>query len=111
VSRGTWTIGALVIATALGGCVSAPGRSPAWFGEREAALGDDYPSLRDIPTGTIANVDQRYWASVEADVVAAGAAMKAHPRAAPPTGEETPAEFIEEAREDLESTRQAHTPQ
>lgn len=83
-----------------------------------ASAGDDalvqaeggYPSLRDVPRTSDANVDPAYWARVERDLVAAGQAVKTHPRAAPAAEGEDPAAFLEDARRELEETRQSHEP-
>jgi hypothetical protein len=94
---------------ALGGCVSSAGEPPAWFSERQAEELDDYPSLQDVPRGHDANVDAAHWAAVERDVIAAGQAVKNHPRAAPASEANVqPGEFVTEAQEDLEEARQAH---
>jgi hypothetical protein len=94
----------LLVATllaGLGGCASTPQSAESG----EAASG--FPELRDVPTGTIANTDPAYWAQAEADLVAAGEQVRAHPRAQPGASED-PAAFIDEARRDLEQARQAH---
>ncbi|MEZ6021895.1 MAG: hypothetical protein R3C16_00350 [Hyphomonadaceae bacterium] len=101
-------IGCLAALT-LGGCVSAPANAPEWFSERNEQAAGDYPSLREVPRGTSANTNAAYWDRVEAEVVAAGEAVRANPRSEP-APDTDPADFIEEAREDLEETRQAHTP-
>ncbi|MBL8536481.1 MAG: hypothetical protein JNM59_03670 [Hyphomonadaceae bacterium] len=103
---------AIIVATlvaALAGCASAPA------GAQQGA-GDDasgFPSLRGIPTTTDANTDAAYWSSAENELIAAGAAVRAHPRAQPTETSEDPAAFVEEARRDLERARQSHdaTPQ
>lgn len=108
--RGTKTA-VLGIATAafLAGCVSAPDNAPAWFNERDQAADNTYPSLRDVPRQSIANTDPRHWRGVEAEIVAAGAALRAHPRSAPASeGEQDPATFIEDARRELDQARDAH---
>lgn len=69
-----------------------------------------FPSLRDVPRATDANVDPAYWARIEAELIATGREVRAHPRAQPAPQTETPADFIEEARRDLEEARQAHEP-
>jgi hypothetical protein len=93
----------------LAGCASSAD-APAWFSERSAEEDSSYPSLREVPRGTIANTDPAHWAAVEADLTNAGQAVKAHPRAQPATAAEDPAAFLEEARRDLEAARQAHDP-
>jgi hypothetical protein len=98
------------VAGLLAGCVSAPERAPSWYAEREAALESGYPSLREVPRSSTANVDQRHWNQVEAELLAAGQQMKDNPRAAPASEGQDPQAFIDEARRDLEETRQAHEP-
>jgi len=96
-------------AAALAGCVSAPAEAPAWFTERDQAQDNTFPALRDVPRDSIANTDATHWRAVEADILAAGAAMRASPRAAPASeADEDPATFIDEARRDLEQARDAH---
>ena len=92
---------------AVAGCVgSSGGQTP---GDQQGAdLG--FPSLREVPRDTIANTDAAHWAQVQAEVLAAGAAMRASPRAQPTADAETPADFVEGARRDLEQARQAHEP-
>jgi hypothetical protein len=93
----------------LAGCASSD-NAPAWFDERSAEEDSSYPSLREVPRGTIANTDAAHWAALEAELRTAGQAVKAHPRAQPATQAEDPAAFLEEARRDLEEARQAHEP-
>jgi hypothetical protein len=92
---------------ALGGCISSSGEAPAWFNEAQAEAEGGYPSLRDVPRTTIANTDQAHWDRVEADVLAASEALKNNPRnePAPPANAD---EFVNQAREELEESRQAH---
>ncbi|HYD85910.1 MAG TPA: hypothetical protein VEA80_00400 [Vitreimonas sp.] len=85
---------------ALAGCASA----------ETAANDPSYPSLRDVPTGTDANTDPAHWAELEAELLAAREALQSHPRAAPASATESPAEFLDEAREDIEEARQSHEP-
>jgi len=92
---------------ALSGCVSPAGEPPAWFSERQAQAEGGYPSLRDVPRTTMANTDPGYWAQVEADLIAARDELKNHPRNEPAPAEGTD-EFVEQAREVLEESRQAH---
>lgn len=100
---------ALVGAFALSGCISSAGEAPAWFTERQAQELQEYPSLRDVPRTADANTDSAHWAQVEAELIAAGQAMKAHPRSAPASEADVqPTEFVQEAIEDLEQARQAH---
>jgi hypothetical protein len=104
---------AAIVATSLliclAGCAGTT-EAPAWFAERSAENDAGYPALRDVPRGTIANTDAGHWSAVEADLVAAGQAVKAHPRAQPATETEDPAAFLEAARQDLEAARLAHEP-
>jgi len=96
-----------LLAASLAACVSAPSDAPGWFRARDAAEAGAYPSLRDVPTRTDANTDSAYWAAVQQEVWAAVQEMRAHPRAtlAPP---EDPAAFVDAARRDLETARDAH---
>lgn len=98
------------LAAMLCACVGPPRNAPAWFTTPEAARDRGYPSLHDVPRGTIANTDAAYWARQESELLAAGAAMKANPRAAPAAEAEDPGRFVERAREELEAARGAHTP-
>ncbi len=92
---------------ALGGCISSSGQAPDWFNEAQAEAEGGYPSLRDVPQRTTANTNPAYWARVEADLVRAREELKNNPRAepAPPANSDA---FVEEAREVLEESRQAH---
>lgn len=94
----------------LAGCVSAPAEAPAWYADRDQQGAEDYPSLREVPLSSTANTNAAYWNRVEEELVAVGDAVKQHPRAQPATAAEDPNAFIEEAREELEETRQSHTP-
>jgi hypothetical protein len=108
--RGTIALAALAGLFGLGGCINSTVETPEWFSERSAENDSSYPSLRSVPRTNDANTDAAHWAAVEADVMAAGEAVKSNPRAAPAAQTETPAEFLDEAREDLEETRQSHEP-
>ena len=77
---------------------------------RSAEADAGYPSLRSVPTGTSANTDPAYWAGIEADLLAARAALQSNPRSQPASATESPAQFLDQAREDLEETRQSHDP-
>lgn len=104
-----WTATAAgLLAASLAACVSAPSDAPAWFNERNAAEAGTYPSLRDVPSDTIANTNAAHWRALEQDVAEAGAAMRAHPRAEPASSEQDPAAFVDAARRDLEAARDAH---
>lgn len=85
---------------ALSGCASA----------ETAANDPSYPNLRDVPTGTDATTDPAHWAELEAELLAARAALQNNPRSAPASATESPDEFLEQAREDLEESRQSHEP-
>lgn len=91
----------------LAGCVSSVGEVPAWFTERQAEADSSYPSLRDVPNTTIANTDPAHWAAVEADLLAAKAAMEANPRNEPAPPQDSD-EFVNQARQELEESREAH---
>ncbi len=100
---------ALIGVLGAAGCASS-GEAPEWFAERSAENDSGYPSLRDVPRTTTANTNAAHWAAVEADLEAAGAAVKANPRSQPATVAEDPNAFLNEAREELDETRQAHEP-
>lgn len=104
------TAGLALVAAALAACVSAPAQAPAWFVEEDRAADRGYPSLHDVPRSGLANTNAQYWAQQEADVLAAGAALRSHPRGAPASATDDPDDFIESARQELESARQSHTP-
>jgi len=92
---------------ALAGCVSPTGEPPDWFNEAQAEAEGGFPSLRDVPPATTANTDPAYWAAVEADLVAARDALQNHPRNEPAPPQNTD-EFVEQARQELEESRDAH---
>lgn len=108
--RGTMAIAALFAAAGLGGCITSNGEVPEWFEQRSAERDTSYPSLREVPTGTTANTNAQHWQQVEADLIAAGQAVKNNPRSEPVPPGMDPAQFLEEAREDLEETRASHEP-
>lgn len=97
-----------LLAASLAACVSAPSDAPGWFQERDAAEAGSYPSLRDVPRRTDANTNAAHWEAVEQDVMAAAAEMRASPRVEPATAAQDPAAFVDEARRDLETARDAH---
>jgi hypothetical protein len=101
--------GALVVTVllvALGGCVNTPGGDPP-----EWANADGFPALRDVPVGgTSATTDPAHWSAVENDLLAARAAALANPRAQEPATEEDPQVFLDEARREVEATRNSHNP-
>lgn len=94
------------LAIGLAGCVSSPeGAVPEWADQ------SGYPSLRDVPRGgTSANTDPAHWAAIEADLREAGAAVRNHPRSEPAAATQSPEQFLEEARQELEESRLAHEP-
>jgi len=96
---------AIVLATlviGLAGCVSAPDEAPDWADD------GGYPSLREVPRGTSANTDAAYWTAVQADLTLAGEEVRNNPRSAPASETESPTEFLEQARRELEATRLSH---
>lgn len=93
------------LTTALMACAGPSGGQT-----RGEASEPGFPSLRDVPRATDANVDPAHWARLEAELLAAGREMRSHPRAQTAPQTETPADFIEGARRDLEQARQAHEP-
>lgn len=108
--RGIKAITALCAAAGLAGCITANSEVPEWFEQRSAEQDAAYPSLRDVPRGSTANTNPAHWRRVEAETVAAGQAMQSNPRAQPAANTENPAQFLEEARQDLEETRASHEP-
>lgn len=101
--------GAVVVAVllvTLGGCVNTPmGDTPEW------ANADGFPALRDVPSGgTSATVDPNHWLAVENDLLAARAVAQANPRAQEPATAEDPQAFLDEARREVEATRNSHNP-
>ena len=104
--RAALLIGA-VLAAGLGGCVSSAEHAPDW------AEAHGYPSLREVPTGgTSANTNAAHWNAIEADLLAARAQAEANPRAQQdaPAPIENPEAFLEEARREVEETRNSHNP-
>lgn len=100
-------LGVLALAAALGACVNTPdGATPDW------ADAEGYPSLREVPAGgTSATTDPEHWEAVEADLLAARAQVQANPRSQDAaTAVEDPTAFIEDAREEIEETRNSHNP-
>ena len=59
---------------------------------------------------TDANTDAAHWAAIERELLALGESVKTNPRAQPATATESPSEFLNKAREDLEQTRRTHEP-
>ena len=99
-------------AMALAGCSSTeiPAEAPAWYAETLNAPKQDFPTLRDVPREVQANTDPQHWANVQAEMNAAVAAMRASPRSepAPGTAAQDGSAFADEAREDIEATRDQH---
>ncbi len=93
-------------AIALAGCVNTPvGGTPEW------ANTEGYPNLREVPSGgTSANTSAAHWNGVESELLAARAAAEANPRANAPATEEDPQAFLDEARREIETTRNSHNP-
>lgn len=107
-AKAVGAVGAGLVLIAAGCASNDAPPDPAWFQEAQAqAAQGDYPDLREIPQTTTANTDQSHWTGVAAELEAAADAMRAHPRAqpAPP---ENPDAFIEDARREIEATRDAH---
>jgi len=94
------------LAFAVGGCVNTPvGDTPAW------ANADGFPNLREVPNGgTSATTNAAHWRAVEADLLEARAAAQSSPRAQAPAVAEDPQAFLDEARRDIEATRNSHNP-
>lgn len=106
-------IGAAIIAigaigVGLGACASAePTDAPEWYREAARSSGDGYPSLAVTPHAPATVADQAHWAAVEADLLAAREEMRANPRSEPAPPQD-PGVFLDEAREDIEQTRDSH---
>lgn len=96
---------------ALTGCANGGGaQTPAWLAAQEAAMPDSYPSLQSVPRESDVNRDAAYWARLQADVLAAGQAVRSNPRSTPATPADDPNLLLEEARRQIEETRQSHEP-
>jgi hypothetical protein len=108
--RGTIALAAVLGLVSLGGCITSNSEVPEWFEQRSAERDSSYPALRSVPRDTVANTDAQHWRSVEQDLVAVGEEVRANPRAEPAAAGQDPAAFVEEARQDLEETRQSHEP-
>lgn len=108
--RGTIALAAILGLVSLGGCITSQAETPEWFAERSAERDSSYPALRSVPRDTVANVDTAHWRQVESELVAVGEEVRANPRAEPAAAGQDPAAFVEEARQDLEETRQSHEP-
>ena len=105
---------ALVASAAFGVCACASaedGDNPAaraWVAENTAGVDAGFPALRDVPLQHSANTDPAHWDAVLAEVMAAGEALKAHPRAELGVAPENPDAFLEQAQQDLQRTRDSH---
>lgn len=110
--RGFAMVASVLAAIALVGCASASEaeQQPGWYAEQEAQLEDTFPSLQSVPRESDANTDAAYWARVQADLSAAGLAVRANPRSQPVTAADDPQLFLDEARREIEETRQSHEP-
>jgi hypothetical protein len=99
-------VGALAAAACAGG---APKDQPAWVTQRLSGVENTYPNLHDVPRANDVNTNAQHWAEVQADVQAAGQAMRADPRdqPAPPNDAQT---FINDAHTAIDQTRQTHDP-
>jgi len=97
----------LALVAALGGCLNTPDGSTAHWADAEG-----YPSLREVPAGgTSATTDPRHWQAVEADVLAARQQVQANPRSQDSSAAaEDPNAFIDDARREIEATRNSHNP-
>jgi hypothetical protein len=102
---GAGAAGWLALASA---CASAPeAPEPEWFAANAEQRDSEFPSLQDVPQTHTANTDQDYWTGVANELEAAAEAMRANPRAQP-ASPANPDAFVEEARRDIEATRDAH---
>ncbi|MGE0595209.1 MAG: hypothetical protein AB7P07_02505 [Hyphomonadaceae bacterium] len=82
--------------------------TPEWALEGAAGSAPGYPDFSAVPTAIDANTNPAYWSGVENELMAARAELQANPRAEYGPPPEDPAEFLAEAREDLEATRDSH---
>ena len=94
---------------AAAGCSGTPKDQPAWVTARLATVGNTYPNLHDVPRTNNADTNAQHWAEVQADVTAAGAAMRADPRNQPAPPADANA-FINDAQSAIDQTRQSHDP-
>jgi len=101
---------AAIAGACLSGCASAaaPADTPAWFKAKLTSLEHGYPRLEDVPQASTANVNQNHWNQVQSDVVAAGQAMRSNPRDQPAANDD-PNAFMNDARQQLDHTRAAHS--
>jgi len=101
--RAALVLGA-VMAISLGGCASSP-EAPEW------ADASGFPSLHEVPAGgTSANTDARHWNAIETDLLAARQQVEASPRLQDTTPPEDPQQFLDQARSEIEATRNTHNP-
>lgn len=91
------------------GCASSKPaeNAPAWFVDAMNDKNAPYPSLRSVPETNDANTDLAHWSAVAEELRAAAAAMRANPRSEPANANDAAA-FAEEARRDIEATRDTH---
>ena len=99
---------ALIGAFGLAGCMTSHAETPAWFQERSAARDSSYPSLRDVPHGTIANTNAQHWAEVQRELEAARTQLQSNPRSQPSTEPDDPNGFVAQEQQELDQARQAH---
>jgi hypothetical protein len=101
------SVGALALLAP--GCASSkPAEdAPAWYVDAMSDKNSQYPSLRSVPATNDANNDPAHWNAVAEELQAAAAAMRANPRSEPANASDAAA-FAEEARRDIEATRDTH---
>lgn len=95
------------IAAAAAGCASSSAEGPAWFNQRVAELRRaPYPVLGNVPATSADQRPAEYWAGVQSELEAVGAAVNASPRAAPAPGTDaSTGEFETQARREAEPPR------
>lgn len=103
-------LGVALFLGALGACASAEPVDPAApslpLMSQPTAQG--YPDLRSVPQTHEANTDPSHWSEVQRDVLAGVADLRDNPRAVYGAPPEDPAVFLDEARQDLQETRDSH---
>jgi hypothetical protein len=102
-------LGLCVGVLAAAGCSGTPKDQPAWVTARLAGVENTYPNLHDVPRTNTANTDAQHWARVQAQVTAAGQAMRADPRNEPAPPQD-PNAFITDAQNAIDQTRDVHSP-
>jgi hypothetical protein len=102
-------IGLVLVVLAAAGCSSTPKNQPAWVAQRLSGIEDTYPNLHDVPRGNNAETDPTHWAAVQADVEAAGQALRADPRSQPGPPDD-PNAIINDAHNAIDQTRDSHGP-